>query len=155
MAILFVIASTLPGQNVSQPKRDTAVRSKSQNGGCVSTQGLDHWRKRLARNPPRALGCWTTVDLICADCRRGVEVNSPEPCFPAIAKSARASGAVEVAIVVNEKGNILWARVLRGHPLLRAAALAAALKRTFTPYTCAGRLIKAYELVVYNFELAD
>jgi TonB family protein len=155
VVLLFVTASPLVAQSARQTKRDTDVRSTSPNGDCPSTSGLNRSLKKLGRKAPKASGCFVTVDLICAACRRGVEVNAPEPCYSGIAKSAKISGPVTVETVVNETGRVSWERVVKGHPLLRAAALAAALKRTFTPYTCSGRPIKAYDYVVYNFELGN
>lgn len=152
-ALLLVTASSLFGQGNPQTKRDTAVRSVSPNGDCVSTNGLSRSQKKLRSKRPEASFCFSTVDLICAACRRGVEVEAPAPCYPAIAKSGRASGRVVVEMVVDETGKVSWARVMRGHPLLRAAGLAAALKRKYTPFTCSGKPIKAYDYAVYDFVL--
>jgi TonB family protein len=149
----LVVASSLSGQT-RQPKPDTSIRTVvSPNANCVSTNDLNRSLKKLRRKRPTASGCFSTVDLICAACRTGVELDTPPPCYPAIAKSGRAAGRVVVEMVVNETGKVSWARVMRGHPLLRAAALAAALKRTYTPFTCSDKPIKAYAYAVYDFVL--
>jgi len=151
--LLSVIASSLIGQSNPQTKQDTAIRWVSPNGECVSTDGLSRLQKNLKRARPKASVCFSTVDLICAACRRGDVLEAPAPCYPAIAKSGRASGKVVVELVVDETGKVSWANVMMGHPLLRAAALAAALKRTYSPFTCSGKPIKAYDYAVYYFVL--
>src|ERR1043165_952419 len=50
---------------------------------------------------------------------RGVDI--PKPTYPAIAKSARVSGSVVTHVVIDERGDVIWARVVSGHPLLRGA----------------------------------
>jgi TonB family protein len=54
-----------------------------------------------------------------------------QPCYPKIAKAAKASGAVDVLVVVDEKGHVIWARAVNGHPLLQFAAVRAACKWRF------------------------
>ncbi len=54
--------------------------------------------------------------------------------FPSLAKHARVSGVVPVHILVDEGGKVLYARVLGGHPLLRASARRAACETQFKNY---------------------
>ncbi|MFN2597600.1 MAG: energy transducer TonB [Pyrinomonadaceae bacterium] len=54
--------------------------------------------------------------------------------FPPIAKAAKATGMVSVHVLVNEKGKVLYARVLSGHPLLWAAARNGACETQFKEY---------------------
>jgi hypothetical protein len=55
--------------------------------------------------------------------------------FPAAAKAVKASGSVRVHVLVDEKGKVLYARALTGHPLLRAAAIQGACKTEFKEYS--------------------
>jgi len=77
----------------------------------------------------------------------------PEPEYPSIAKSARASGAVPVQVVVDEHGEVIAARPLAGHPLLRESAARAALRTRFTPTLLEGRPIKIAGVISFSFSL--
>ncbi len=55
------------------------------------------------------------------------EVKKVEPEYPKIARAARAQGDVKVKILVDRTGNVAYACVVDGHPLLQAAARKAAL----------------------------
>jgi hypothetical protein len=54
--------------------------------------------------------------------------------FPALANSARVTGAISVHVLVNEEGKVLYARILGGHPLLWAAARKGACETQFNVY---------------------
>lgn len=56
----------------------------------------------------------------------GRAVSLPTPAYPPIAKQLRASGEVRVQVAVDEQGNIISARAVSGHPLLRQSAETAA-----------------------------
>lgn len=56
-----------------------------------------------------------------------------EPEFPPIARQIRAGGPVVVELEINEKGDVVSARVVSGHPLLQAATLKAARLWKFRP----------------------
>ena len=45
-----------------------------------------------------------------------------EPIYPPAAKAVRARGKVLVLVLVDEKGNVIKAKAIDGHPLLRAAS---------------------------------
>src|SRR5216683_3236170 len=69
----------------------------------------------------------------------------------AIAGSAHASGAVNVQVLIDENGNVISARAMSGHPLLQAAAVAAARASKFTPTKLSGQPVKVNGVIVYNF----
>lgn len=48
--------------------------------------------------------------------------NQTEPNYPPAAKAVRARGKVLVLIIVDEKGNVIKATAINGHPLLRASS---------------------------------
>ena len=56
----------------------------------------------------------------------GMAVNLPRPVYPTIARQVGASGQVRVQVSVDGNGNVISARAVSGHPLLRAAAESAA-----------------------------
>jgi protein TonB len=81
----------------------------------------------------------------------GSSLSMPEPAYPAIARAARASGAVSVEVTVDEAGNVIAAHAISGHPLLQAAAVTAARQASFRPTRLNGEPVKVNGLLVYNF----
>lgn len=55
--------------------------------------------------------------------------------FPEAAKAVKATGSVKVHVLVDEKGKVLYARALSGHPLLRASAIQGACRTQFKEYS--------------------
>lgn len=78
-------------------------------------------------------------------------ISLPQPTYPAIAREAHVSGSVVVEITVDEQGNVTAAKATTGHPLLRAAALAAARQAKFAPNYLQGRPAKIMGKLLYNF----
>lgn len=81
----------------------------------------------------------------------GKAISLPKPAYPPIAKSARASGTVVVQVIVDEKGNVVSARAVSGHPLLQAASIAAARGAKFSPTKLNGKPVKVSGVITYNF----
>jgi TonB family protein len=82
----------------------------------------------------------------------GKATSLPQPIYPAAAKAVKASGTVMVRIVVDENGTVTEAQAVSGHPLLRAAAVAAARQAKFPPTKLAGKAVKVTGLLTYTFE---
>jgi TonB family protein len=74
-----------------------------------------------------------------------------EPLYPVAARAARISGVVDVEVTVDEEGDVLSARAVSGHPLLKEAALDAAWDWKFTPTKLRGRAIKFIGLISFRF----
>jgi protein TonB len=81
----------------------------------------------------------------------GKAVHLVTPPYPAIARSAHASGAVQVQVLIDENGNVISAHATSGHPLLQAAAVAAARSSKFTPTKLSGQPVKVNGVIIYNF----
>src|SRR5712692_3659472 len=81
----------------------------------------------------------------------GKAVHLVIPPYPAIARSAHASGQVVVQVLIDENGNVLTAHASSGHPLLQAAAVAAARSSKFTPTKLSGQPVKVNGVIIYNF----
>jgi len=81
----------------------------------------------------------------------GKALSLPAPEYPAIARSAHASGSVTVAITVDEEGNVVEAKAVSGHPLLQAASVNAARAAKFSPTQLEGVPVRVNGVVVYNF----
>lgn len=81
----------------------------------------------------------------------GKATDLPKPAYPAAAKAVKASGAVNVQVTLNEKGEVISANAVSGHPLLRAAATQAARQAKFSPTLLSGKPVKVTGIIVYNF----
>jgi protein TonB len=81
----------------------------------------------------------------------GKAVRLVQPPYPAIARSAHASGQVRVQITIDENGNVVSAAAVSGHPLLQGAATAAARQSKFTPTKLSGMPVKVTGVIIYNF----
>ncbi len=81
----------------------------------------------------------------------GKAVRLVQPPYPAIARSAHASGQVKVQITIDENGNVVSASPVSGHPLLQGAAVAAARQSKFTPTKLSGMPVKVTGVIIYNF----
>lgn len=81
----------------------------------------------------------------------GKEVNVPEPDYPAKAKAEGVSGTITVRVRVNKEGRVISARSSGGDWRLRAAAVKAAQKATFSVEKLTGR--EAIGTITYVFRL--
>lgn len=81
----------------------------------------------------------------------GKAISLPLPQYPEIAKAAKASGTAVVQVTVDEEGNVISAESVSGHPLLRAAAVAAAKQAKFSPTKLNGQNVKVTGVVTYTF----
>lgn len=81
----------------------------------------------------------------------GKAISLPRPEYPLIAMKAGASGSVTVEITVDETGHVVAAHAVAGHPLLQAAAVAAARQAIFAPTTSEGQPVKVNGALVYTF----
>jgi protein TonB len=81
----------------------------------------------------------------------GKATDLPKPVYSSAAKAVNAQGRVSVNVLINEKGVVVSADAVSGHPLLRGAAESAARKARFTPTILSGEPIKISGTIVYNF----
>lgn len=81
----------------------------------------------------------------------GKAISLPKPAYPPAARAVRAGGTVSVQLTIDEDGNVSSAAAVSGHPLLRAAAVAAAREAKFSPTTDGGKPVPVKGVVVYNF----
>lgn len=104
----------------------------------------------------------------------GKAVRLPKPEYPEVARSAGLEGMVEVAVVIDEAGNVISAvasteprKVLKTgqspedaemipapDPLLRDAAERAALEAKFSPTMLSGVPVRVKGTIVYNFTIS-
>lgn len=81
----------------------------------------------------------------------GRAVKLVKPNFPHAARMVGASGTVEVRIVCDETGKVIWARAVDGHPNLRKSAERAAMKSEFMPTIREGQAVTVSGTIIYNF----
>jgi len=81
------------------------------------------------------------------------QINIPKPPYPEAAKSAGLSGQVVAVVVINETGQVVWARVVSGHPLLQSSVKTVACQARLKPVRVAGGFVKAKGLLMYKFVL--
>jgi TonB family protein len=80
-------------------------------------------------------------------------IRLPKPTYPAAARPLRASGTVNVQVVIDENGNVTSARAVSGHPLLQSAAVRAAREAKFSPTKLSGQPVKVTGIIAYSFAL--
>lgn len=98
--------------------------------------------KKFGKPLPKISGhCWD-------GCPRRVV----KPYYPEMARRLRVTGEVIVDTIVDEKGNVVFAKVTKGNGLLRKAALEAAYVSQYQPkITCGNRPIKFRWTIKYYF----
>lgn len=140
-------------------RRDSVWRVRT---GIVKTANGDSIRVVDSSSPPEELpGANSNTSPLTADPRAKGAISGgdltakatslPKPAYPPIAKQAHASGKVVVRVLVDEKGDVIYAVPILGHPLLQPAAAAAARAAKFTPTKLAGKLVKVSGTITYNF----
>jgi TonB family protein len=75
----------------------------------------------------------------------------PKPVYPPAARAVRASGAVQIQVLIEKDGNVFGAQAAGGHPLLRHAAVVAACNARFTPMLIGGERVRVSGIITYNF----
>ena len=78
-------------------------------------------------------------------------LSAPEPVYPKIDKDSAIGGHVTLAVAVDENGDVITARSMTGHPLLRNSAEIAACGAKFKPTVVDGSSVRVSGLVSYAF----
>lgn len=78
-----------------------------------------------------------------------------KPAYPPIAKQMNASGAVQVAITIDENGRVIEAKAISGHPALRSAAEEAAKEWVFRPASLDGKPVRQQDVLTFNFNASQ
>ena len=86
---------------------------------------------------------------------QGNAIKKVNPVYPPIAKAAKAEGPVQVAVTVNEAGEVTVANAVSGHPLLREAAADAARHWAFKPTAQTSQAGKVSGVLTFNFALTN
>ena len=121
----------LPGDSTKRTRNEEAASSSSGSGDPSSPQ------------PVRKSG-----GVLQASALRRVQ-----PPYPPLAKAARLSGAVVVEVTVDQEGDVLSARAVSGHPLLKDCAMSAARGWKFKPTTLSGTPVKVIGTITFDFSI--
>ena len=78
----------------------------------------------------------------------------PIPTYPEIAKAAHAEGTVVVELLISRSGEVICARTLSGHPLLRGTSVVTALNWKFDPFEVSESSSTATGTVAFTFRLS-
>ena len=84
---------------------------------------------------------------------RKAAIALPEPEYPTNAELARASGPVQVELLIDQSGIVTAARAASGNPMLFDAATSAARNARFLMSAFSDRPTSAYSVLTYNFSL--
>ena len=75
----------------------------------------------------------------------------PKPAYPAPAKLVKAQGEVSVQILIDKNGNVVSAKAVTGHTLLRAESEKAARNAKFKPTKLSGEPVEVTGIIIYKF----
>lgn len=132
------VSSSPPSTNVPKPSP-----TKTSNSNIKSTD--------VPELPPPEPTKAPVPKTISGGVLNGKATTLPRPPYPPAARAVRASGAVNVQVLIDEKGNVISASAVSGHPLLRAAAASAAWGAKFTPTVLSGQPVKVSGIITYKF----
>lgn len=105
--------------------------------------------------PRRSRGKGVVPDVISGGVVNGKATFLPKPEYPPAAKAVRASGAVNVEILIDTDGNVIEAKAVSAHPLLRLSAVTAARSAKFAPTMLAGKPVKVEGVLVFSFNAPE
>ena len=93
----------------------------------------------------------TSARTISGGVLNGKAASLPKPRYPAAARAVRASGAVQVQVLIDEDGDVFSADAVGGQPLLQRASVIAACSSRFSPTLLEGNPVKVSGIITYNF----
>lgn len=130
----------------SDKARDEAVAAKERADAATAAAAT----KAKADTERRAKLAKTAVRVGGA-VRNPTKIKDVAPVYPAIARSARVSGTVQIELTVGPDGKVADWRVVKGVPLLNEAALDAVKQWEYTPTRVKGVAVPVIINVAVNF----
>ena len=101
---------------------------------------------KKAEEQPRKPALPVSIGVI-----NGKATSLPKPVYSAAARAVNAAGDVNVQVLIDENGNVVSAKAVNGHPLLRDSAERAARIAKFTPTLLSKQPVKVTGVIVYKF----
>jgi protein TonB len=89
-----------------------------------------------------------------SDVGEGSLLHRVQPTYPALAREVRVQGAVELRAIISKTGTIENLVIVRGHPMLSAAAIEAVRQWRYRPYLLNGEPIEVETEITVNFTLS-
>jgi TonB family protein len=131
----------------SEKARDEAVAARERADTAAAataakTKADTERRAKLAKTAVRPGGA----------VRNPTKIKDVTPVYPAIAKSARVSGTVQLELTIGPDGKVADWRVVKGVPLLDEAALDAVKQWEYTPTRVKGVAVPVIINVAVNFK---
>ena len=81
----------------------------------------------------------------------GLAIDLPKPVYPPPAKAIGAAGDVTVQVLIDETGNVVSAKAVKGHPLLLRESENAARRAKFKPTYLSDVPVKVTGVITYKF----
>jgi periplasmic protein TonB len=82
-------------------------------------------------------------------------ISQQTPAYPPLAKQARISGVVHLAVIIAKDGTVADMKVISGHPLLIPASLEAVKNWIYQPTLLNGEPVEVSTQVDVNFTLSE
>lgn len=121
----------------------------------VLSQTISIYGKTLIAEPNTILiGFCSYMQRYDGSILAGSAIRRVEPIYPEEAKKKGISGSVVVKVTVDEEGNVISANALKGHKLLRKAAIEAAKGWKFSPTSLSGKPVKVVGTLSFFFNKA-
>ena len=80
-------------------------------------------------------------------------ISLPKPYYPAIARTQRIFGTVDVEVIFDEAGYVFYSKTISGNKIFWASAKKAACFSRFAPVLYCGKPVKQKRIIRYNFIL--
>lgn len=145
-----VLVDPKPGTNPG-PNKETGA-NKENGDAAQKTEGGEAGADSKTGDSPATASTKTGEKApISGGVLNGKAIVLPQPEYPPIAAQAKASGTVTVQVLVDETGSVISAHAVSGHPLLQAAAVAAARQAKFSPTSLMGEPVKVTGVLSYTF----
>lgn len=138
-----------PGTGVDRPGNDGGPSSSGDQTAAVQPPVVIIPPPPVKNIEPKAE---KRVERISGGVVNGKATNLPIPVYSAAAKAIRAAGLVNVQVMIDENGNVISAKAVSGHTLLRQSAEKAAWAAKFKPTLLSNEPVKVTGVIVYNFK---
>jgi len=158
IAVLFAVSLTC--ESLAQDTKDSPLKTATSSAGSAKDEAKGEVDLTLAELVKRGEIVFKAQggksdnvrDMDSGGVINGRAVELVTPAYPAIARSAHASGEVIVRVIIDKEGNVMAAQVLDGHPLLRAASIKAAKASRFNPTLVEGQPVNVIGRILYSFK---
>jgi len=120
-------------------------------GGTSSATNVPEDEDRTTETPPPPVKVKPAI-VRTSRVLNGSALSLPVPLYPKPAQMLNLAGAVKVQVTIDERGNVISAKAIDGHPLFRGVAEQSARGAKFKPTLLNDEPVKVTGLIVYNFK---